>query len=74
MNTKINAIKKGAWKRQGVRDYTGRSARVQHQGDMTIYTEEGEELQCSLRMTVNPEQQTRFETRTRAAAHCAARA
>lgn len=71
---KTEAIKKRGWKGQGVRDYAGWSAPVQHRDDVPIYTEEGEELQWSLRMTVNPEQQTRFETRTQAAAHCAARA
>lgn len=57
-----------------MRDYAGWSARVQHRDDVPICTEEGEELQSSLGMTVNPEQQTHFETRTQAAAHCAARA
>lgn len=72
---KTDAIKKmRVWKGQGVRDYAGWSARVQRRDDVPIYTEEGEELQSSLRMTVNLEQQTRFETRTQAAAHCAARA
>lgn len=72
---KADAIKKKerGWKGQGVRDYAGWSARVQHRDDVRICIE-GEELLSSLRKTVNPKQQTRFETRTQAAAHCAARA
>lgn len=34
---------------------------------MPIYTEEGEALQSSLRITINPEQQPRFEARQEAA-------
>lgn len=70
---KTDAIKKRGWKGQGVRDYAGWSARVQHRDDVLICTEEGEELQSSLRMLIRSSKLVLKRGRRRVA-RCAARA